>query len=232
MNQPQEPLLESLLALENVNVFESDARQRCLLSVSALRVPKISGLGIIGLSGSGKTTLMRVLLGLLPHEGAVHFLGMEVKPDGENEVLYKRLGVLFQRAALFNDLSVRDNCVLAQELASPVFRDPGRIDDVLKRLQLWEARHRLPWQLSGGMQHRAGLARTLVRPSDCLVLDEPTTGQDAENAGLIQRLLYEYQHEHQGRLVIVSHDHEWLRPLIQWSVKVEQGRVVDSLSLT
>lgn len=212
---------DSFFSLHDVSLSYGD---RIVLDHLNLDVPNVRGVGLVGLSGSGKTTLFRCLLGLQQHSGSVTLLGEKVSWQHNNIKLYRRLGVLFQKAALFNDLSVIENCVFAQELAGEKI-DVIKIEEVLVRLNLWDARDLLPRQLSGGMQHRAGLARTLVRDSKCLMLDEPTTGQDSENAFVIQELLMEYQVKNNAQLIIVSHDYFWLKPLIEWSVLIHDGTV-------
>lgn len=216
-NQP-----EYMVRLRDVTVRD---HERVILSQLCVSIPWVSGWGIVGLSGSGKTTLMRALLGLIEHEGSIDFLGHSVSDSADNRALYRRIGVLFQRAALFNDLTVQENCLFSQELSSTGLVDRLRIEQVLRTLNLWDARHLLPRKLSGGMQHRAGLARVLVRDCACLILDEPTTGQDKDNATMIQTALLEYQQEQQGRLVVISHDYAWLKPLVQWSVLIHAGHV-------
>lgn len=213
--------IDSFFSLEQLNVVLG---QRAILTNLDLTVPCVSGVGIVGLSGSGKTTLVRCLLGLVHYTGHIKLLGEKISTTN-NINLYRRIGVLFQQAALFNDLTVKENCAFSQELSKDALRDDVKIKTVLQRLNLWEARDLLPRQLSGGMRHRAGLARTLVRNSECLILDEPTTGQDEGNAKIIQEFLLDYQKENQGRLIIISHDHDWLKPLIQWSVLIHEGKI-------
>lgn len=217
----QENNIDKLLTLRDVSVISSE---RTILNNISVNVPMVSGLAIVGLSGSGKTTLVRCLLGLMQYSGYLNFLGEHVLYEEDNISLYKRIGVLFQRAALFNDLTVMENCFFSQELSN-YSKDKNRVEAVLRQLNLWDARNFLPRQLSGGMQHRAGLARVLVRNNDCLILDEPTTGQDEENAMIIQQVLLEYQ-SNKGQIIVVSHDHLWLKPLVQWSVLVSEGSIV------
>lgn len=219
--QRKDEKIDSFFHLQDIRVASGD---RLILKDINVDVPYVSGVGIVGLSGSGKTTMIRCLLGLIAHQGRVDFLGHEVSDTHDNIAMYRKIGVLFQQAALFNDLTVYENCTFAQSLSQGELCQPEKVDEVLKRLHLWEARNQLPRQLSGGMAHRAGLARTLVRNSECLILDEPSTGQDDDNAQVIQDILLEYQ-QSGGKLIVISHDYQWLKPLIQWSVLVHEGQV-------
>lgn len=220
--QLKDTIDDCLFSFDSVAVSQET---RVILHPMSFTVPKVAGVAVVGVSGSGKTTILRALLGLVEHAGAVEFLHHHMSFDGDNIKLYKRIGVLFQKAALLNDLSVIENCRVAQELSSSGKSDPEIIEKYLRKLHLWQARDLFPWQLSGGMQHRAGLVRALVRQSECLILDEPTTGQDAESAQAIQNVLLDYQTQHNGHLIMVSHDYTWLKPLVQWSILVHEGRI-------
>jgi len=223
--QIKDTIKECFFSFQDVTVTVED---NTIIHPMSCDVPLVSGVAIVGSSGSGKTTLLRALLGLVAHTGAVHIMGQHIEESLDNTAIYQRVGVLFQKAGLFNDLTVEENCLIAQELSGLGSHRPDIIKYYLSKLNLWHARHLLPWQLSGGMQHRAGLARALVRQSECLILDEPTTGQDDENAHIIQNILLDYQKENTGKLIIVSHDHQWLKPLVQWSILVHEGRMAYS----
>ena len=213
---------DGLFSFQNVSVHMGD---RAILHNLTFEVPDVQGVALTGVSGSGKTTVLRVLLGLIEHTGEVQLRGEHISYESDNIAMYRKCGVLFQKAGLLNDLTVEENCIIAQELSYVSTYNPEIIHRMLKRLNLWDARHLLPWQLSGGMQHRAGLARALVRDADYIILDEPTTGQDDGNAEVIRDILRDQQAMGK-RLIIVSHDHVWLKPLIQWSLLVHEGQMI------
>ena len=223
--QINDTIKECLFSFQDVTVSVED---NTIIYPMNCDVPFVGGVAIVGSSGSGKTTVLRALLGLVAHTGAIHIMGQYIEESLNNTAIYQRIGVLFQKAGLFNDLTVEENCIIAQELSLLGRSCPDLIEYYLSKLNLWHARHLLPWQLSGGMQHRAGLARALVRQAEYLILDEPTTGQDDENAHIIQNILIDYQKDNKGKLIIVSHDHQWLKPLVQWSILMHEGHMAYS----
>ena len=167
---------------------------------------------LIGGSGSGKSVLMKHLLGLLrPDGGAVSVLGSDVLtlPDAELRALRRRIGMLFQGAALFDSLSVFDNCAfplreagdrLSLRDATPV------VAEVLDRLSLGELAARMPAELSAGQRKRVALARALVTRPEMLIYDEPTTGLDPVLTASVNEMIVEAQENFGVTSVVVSHD--------------------------
>jgi len=135
-------------------------------------------LGLIGPSGSGKTTTIRLILGALaPDRGRVRVLGED--PRFFSRRTRERIGYMPQLFVLYPDLTARENIDMMAALFGLL---PGRrrqrIIEVLKLVDLWEARNRLAHDMSGGMQRRLELACALVHEPSLLVLDEPTAGID------------------------------------------------------
>lgn len=127
--------------------------------------------GLIGPSGSGKTTFMRTLVGVQKYEGTLDVFGVKVgKPE-----LRIRTGYSSQAAALYGDISVRDNL---KYFASVVRVGEDRIDEIIDKIELSEFSDRVIDSLSGGQRARVNLAVALLGNPDLLVLDEPTVGLD------------------------------------------------------
>jgi len=141
-------------------------------------VTRGSILGIIGPSGAGKTTVIRLISGGIgPDSGAVRVLGED--PLRFRRRTRERIGYMPQLFVLYPDLTARENVdFVAALFGIPPWRRRQRIDDVLKLVDLWEARNRRASAMSGGMQRRLELACALVHQPSLLILDEPTAGID------------------------------------------------------
>jgi ABC-2 type transport system ATP-binding protein len=146
--------------------------------------------GLIGPDGAGKTTLMRLAAGLLlPDEGALVVLGMDVVKDPEP--VHASVGYMPQRFGLYEDLSVRENLDLYADLQSVEPGDrPERYRELLDMTGLAPYTKRLAGRLSGGMKQKLGLACTLVRSPQLLLLDEPTVGVDPVSRRELWSIVY------------------------------------------
>jgi ABC-2 type transport system ATP-binding protein len=143
-----------------------------------LHVPRGSILGVIGPSGSGKTTLIRMLTGTLePTNGKWSVLGHQ--PRQLTRHTRERIGYMPQHFVLYEELTAAENVTFVASLFGLLWPKRGRrVADVLKLVDLWEARGRRARQLSGGMQRRLELACALVHEPVLLFVDEPTAGLD------------------------------------------------------
>jgi ABC-2 type transport system ATP-binding protein len=144
----------------------------------SLRVPDGTILGLIGPSGAGKTTTIRMLTGALaPSTGTVRVLGED--PTRFHRRTRERIGYMPQLFALFPDLTAGENVDFVASLFGMLwFRRRRRVREVLRLLELWDARKRRASAMSGGMQRRLELACALVHDPALLFLDEPTAGID------------------------------------------------------
>jgi NitT/TauT family transport system ATP-binding protein len=163
---------------------------------------------LLGPSGSGKTTLLRLLAGLeTPTTGRLHWQGSPIVGPGIER------GVVFQDYSLYPWLNLADNIGLALEKASPQMPRKGRRELAAAYLQmvgLTGTAKKYPFELSGGMQQRAAIARVLALGSPVLLLDEPFGALDPVNRLRLQDLLLEIWRAEQPRktLVFVTHDVE------------------------
>jgi phospholipid/cholesterol/gamma-HCH transport system ATP-binding protein len=172
---------------------------------------------VMGGSGSGKTVLLRLMAGLLrPDRGQIRLFGRNIERLGEEELLglRRRLGYVFQGAALFDSLTVLDN--VAYPLREHTRLDEGeirqRVMHVLGMVGLnGTVLGLLPAELSGGMRKRVGIARALVNQPEVMLFDEPTAGLDPTNARLVAELISQVQEGVCDTAIVVTHDLELAR---------------------
>lgn len=166
---------------------------------------------IIGQSGSGKTVLMKNLVGLLhPTSGEVlydgrDFVGMTKR---EQVMMRREMGMIFQGAALFDSMSVRDNVQFPLDMFSSLnYADRVRsAEECLDRVNLVEAANKYPDEISGGMQKRVAIARAIVLNPKYLFCDEPNSGLDPQTSLVIDHLLSDITHEYGITTIINTHD--------------------------
>lgn len=166
---------------------------------------------IIGQSGSGKTVLLKSLLGIhAPDSGQIIFDGRvysDLTPD-EKRALRTEIGMVFQGSALFDSMTVAQNVAFPLKMFTKNNRTEtnDRVDFVLKRVNLIDAHHKLPSEISGGMQKRVAIARAIVNHPKYLFCDEPNSGLDPNTSTIIDNLIKEITEEYDITTVINTHD--------------------------
>jgi len=172
----------------------------------SLRVEQNEFVTILGPSGCGKTTLLRLVAGFeSPSRGRILFEGQEVLRPGSDRV------VVFQQPGLYPWLSVRDNVAFGLRLgrhqawhrAKP---DWDKVDETIAIVGLKGFERRAPYELSGGMQQRAALARALVMSPRLLLMDEPFGALDAHTRPAMQEFLLELWDRLRATIFFVTHD--------------------------
>src|ERR1041385_2846341 len=158
-----------------------DSRQ--ILNDISLKVDKGENLVLFGKSGSGKSVLIKCLVGLIEPDGGEIVLlneNIAILRDEDLNRLRKRVGFLFQSAALYDSMSVRENLefpLRGQDRPEKTEID-ALVNEALTNVGLADAVDKMPSELSGGMRKRVGLARTLILKPEIIFYDEPTTGLD------------------------------------------------------
>ncbi|MBN8221206.1 MAG: ABC transporter ATP-binding protein [Spirochaetes bacterium] len=166
---------------------------------------------IIGKSGSGKSVTLKNITGLLrPDSGRVLIDGADVHSlgDAELNVLRKKMGVLFQMAALFDSMSVYENVAFAPRRFTTM-REPEIRELVREKLEMVGLRgveHLNPSSLSGGMQKRVGLARAIALDPEIVLYDEPTTGVDPILGAAVDDLIKSLNAKTGVTSIVISHD--------------------------
>jgi len=189
---------------------------------------------IIGFSGSGKSVMLKHLLGLLkPDEGRVEVFGTDLSTLDEIQMneLRKRFGMLFQNAALFDDMTTIANVEFPilefrRDLSKAKAHEIAA--DRLKLVGL-DSEHftKFPSELSGGMRKRVGLARAIALDPDMLLYDEPTTGLDPVMTEMVDDLVLR-THQHRPGLtsVIITHDLSAAFRLADFIAMLYEGRIL------
>ncbi|MEX2608506.1 MAG: ATP-binding cassette domain-containing protein [Gemmatimonadota bacterium] len=170
-------------------------------------------LALLGPSGTGKSVLLKHAIGLLEaDEGDVVVDGISISSATAEELkgVRRRLGYVFQNAALFDSLTVAENLCLAQDdenLTRGVGGCHQEAVDLLRRVNMpADVLDKMPSELSGGMRKRVGVARAIASQPRYLLWDEPTTGLDPVNADNIDELILELGRELGVTSIVVTHD--------------------------
>jgi phospholipid/cholesterol/gamma-HCH transport system ATP-binding protein len=193
-------------------------------------VDKGETLVVMGGSGSGKTVLLRTVAGLIrPDGGQIQVFGIDVGRLSEEELLpiRRRMGYVFQGAALFDSLSVYENVAfpLREHTSRGEAEIRGRVVEVLSLIGLGEdVLAKLPSELSGGMRKRVGIARALVIEPEMLLFDEPTAGLDPTNSRIVAELIVKLKGGVCDTSVVVTHDIELARTVADRVAILMDGR--------
>lgn len=215
--------------VEAVDVRKSFEIAEVLKGVS-FRLDKGETLVIMGGSGSGKTVLLRTIAGLLrPDAGRIALFGEPIERLSEERLLpiRRRLGYVFQNAALFDSITVEEN--VGYPLREHTDMGEGEIRErALHYLGLVGLDDKvlplLPSELSGGMRKRVGIARALIGQPDVLLFDEPTAGLDPTNSKMVGELISELGSEVCDTAVVVTHDLELTKTVADRVAVLIKGR--------
>lgn len=186
---------------------------------------------VFGRSGTGKSVLLKCLIRLMePDSGEIYVEGKDVRNldlKSLNE-LRKDMGFLFQGAALYDSMSVREN------LEFPLIRNfvlaqseiDERVNSVLEAVSLEEAINKMPSELSGGMRKRIGLARSVITNPKLMLYDEPTTGLDPITSKEISSLIIDLEHAFKMTSVVVTHDLLCAKIIADRAIVLSGGKIV------
>jgi phospholipid/cholesterol/gamma-HCH transport system ATP-binding protein len=203
-----------------------------VLNGISLSVNRGETLAVLGRSGTGKSVLLRIIIGLeLPDAGSVSIHGQNIVglPLDQMGEIRKKMGFLFQHAALYDSLTVAENVAFPLEhhrRAMSMSERNDRVRHLLAEVGMERNLHKMPSDISGGMQKRVGLARALALEPDTLLLDEPTAGLDPISSGEIDDLILKLQREHQMASIVVTHDLHSARTIANSLALLDQGKVV------
>lgn len=176
-----------------------------------LQLKRGETLVIIGQSGCGKSVLLKHVIGLLkPDRGKIYVDGVDITAlDGDElHKITRRFGMLFQGTALFDSLTVGQNVSFGLERYTNYSEEriQALVKENLAKVGLRGIEHLMPFELSGGMKKRVGLARAIAYNPDIILYDEPSTGIDPIRADAINNLIIRMKNEMQASELIITHD--------------------------
>jgi len=187
---------------------------------------------VIGQSGSGKSVLLKHLIGILkPDKGTITIDGLEITRLGEDGLqrISRKFGMLFQSAALFDSLTVGENVSFGLERYtdhSPV--ETRRIvAESLDKVGLKGIEGLMPYELSGGMKKRVGLARAIAYGPEIILYDEPSTGIDPIRADAINDLINDLKRDLHVTSVVITHDMVSSYKVADRIAMLYEGRIIE-----
>ena len=201
------------VAVEMDHLKKSFGNNHVLRDIN-LVIHKGENLVILGQSGTGKSVLIKCIVGLIDlDEGTLVILGQNISGLKDNELmeLRKKIGFLFQSAALYDSMTVRENLefpLRRQEHSLSKEEMNVLVQEALENVGLSETIDLKPSELSGGMRKRLGLARTLILKPEIMLYDEPTTGLDPITSKEISNLILEVQKKYNTSSIVITHDIE------------------------
>ena len=196
-----------------------------------LRVDRGETVAVLGRSGTGKSVLLKLIIGLQPPDsGSVRIAGQEITGLDVNQVneVRKKVGFLFQQAALYDSLSVEDNVAFPLTRHTKMSGDERkeRARELLASVGMDQDLEKMPSEISGGMQKRVGLARALALDPEILLFDEPTAGLDPITATEIGNLIMDLKSKRKMTAIVVTHDLRSAKVFSDRLVLIHEGNIV------
>ncbi len=205
MNHPREPVIEIK------GLCKSFGNNHILKGID-LTIRHGENVVVLGKSGSGKSVLIKCIVSLIePDEGSIKVLDKNISGLDNKELNEVRLktGFLFQNAALYDSMTVRENLDFPLRRTFKQLSEQEREEMIITALTdvgLEAAIDKMPSELSGGMRKRIGLARSLILKPEIMLYDEPTTGLDTVTSREISELILEMQKKNKTSSIIITHD--------------------------
>jgi phospholipid/cholesterol/gamma-HCH transport system ATP-binding protein len=210
---------------------KSFGQQKVLNGISLSIAPR-EIVTVLGRSGTGKSVLLKLLIGLeKPDDGSISIEGHEIGSlkniDQLNEVR-KRVGFLFQQAALYDSLTIRQNVAFPLKRHSPLSAEEqkSRVEELLSSVGMDREQDKMPSEISGGMKKRVGLARALALDPEIVMFDEPTAGLDPITASEIASLIIELREKRHITSLVVTHDIHTARAISDRLVVLNEGNIL------
>lgn len=215
-----------------VDLYKSFGGKEVLQGVN-LTINKSETVVIIGQSGSGKSILIKHLIGLIrPDKGEIYLDGEEITCLNESDFrrIRRKFAMLFQGAALFDSLTVLENVMFGLKRYSDVSSEEieERARQALHRVGLRGIENLLPYELSGGMKKRAGLARAIAYQPEIILYDEPSTGIDPIRADAINDLIIQMKKELKVTSVVITHDMVSTYKVADRIAMLYQGKIIET----
>lgn len=179
---------------------------------------------LLGPSGSGKSTLLNIIGGIdVADEGSIIIEGEQLEDMTETKLsLYRRkhLGYIFQMYNLIPNLTVRENIEVGAYLSDRSLD----VDELMRTLEIYEHRNKLPNQISGGQQQRTAIGRAIVKNPDILLCDEPTGALDYRTSKEILKLIETVNRKYGNTIIMVTHN-DAIKDMADRVVKLRDGMI-------
>jgi phospholipid/cholesterol/gamma-HCH transport system ATP-binding protein len=215
-----------------VDIHKSYGPNRVLRGVD-LEIVRGETMVIIGQSGSGKSVLLKHLMGILkPDKGEIWIDGLEITRLRDEEILgiTRKFGMLFQAAALFDSMTVGANVAFGLERHTDHSPEEVRriVAESLERVGLKGIENLMPFELSGGMKKRVGLARAIAYRPEIILYDEPSTGLDPIRADSINDLIIQTKRDLGATSVVITHDMVSSYKVADRIAMLYEGRIIET----
>lgn len=217
-----------MIEVSGLNVSYEDIR---ILNGASFSIKPGERVSIVGPGGSGKTTILKAICGLIPIEkgsARVFDQNMEEASGVERHALMKRIGVAFQQGGLFDFMTVKENLEFAMSHMTEATNPEQEvvIDRLLEAVKLIRTKSMFPYELSGGMQRRVGLARAMCTDPEIALFDEPTAGLDPVTSTIILNMIGQMGgHENKKTLVIATSNVEIAVRFARRLILIYEGKV-------
>jgi phospholipid/cholesterol/gamma-HCH transport system ATP-binding protein len=228
MNATEKKAIQEVVVIQDLKkAFDTTE----VLKGLTLSLKRGENLVVLGKSGTGKSVLIKCIVRLLNADsGSINVLGNEItelKNDALNDVR-KKIGFLFQGGALYDSMTVRENLEFPLKR---MFKDLSKkevehkVKEALENVGLPDSIDKMPSELSGGMQKRISLARTIIVDPEIMLYDEPTTGLDPVSSHEISLLINEVQQKYKTSSIIITHDIECAKTVANRIIMLQEGKV-------
>ncbi len=222
-------ILKQKLVIDKVTKVYEDGAEAPALNEVSFDVGEGEFLSILGPSGCGKTTLLRIIVGLLsPSSGALYL-------DGENITALpaskRRMGIVFQNYALFENMTVKENICYAARLKAKKTGEATReqiehrAEELMAMLGISEHSSKHPAELSGGQQQRVAIARTLILNPEIMLFDEPMSALDVATRLQLRKVIKNIQREYGTTMIYITHDQEEAFAMSDRILVMENSRI-------
>ncbi len=194
--------------IEFTNVSKAFFGEPILEDIS-FKIPAGERVSILGPGGCGKTTVLKIMLGLVkPDSGQSCLAGQDlfsISEERRSKIMAK-VGIAFQQGALFDFMTVRENLLFAMENMTSLSSEEmeARVEKLLSAVKLGRTLHQYPFELSGGMKRRVGIARALCTAPEVAIFDKPTSGLDPVTSTIILNMILELAQDDNERTLIVA----------------------------
>lgn len=219
-----------ILKVENLTKIYGEGQNKVVaLDNVSFSVEKGEFVAIVGASGSGKSTLLHLLGGVdKPTKGKVFVDGKDIyKLSEDNLAIFRRreVGLIYQFYNLIPILNVEENITLPLELDNRKVNKED-LNNLLKKLGMYNRRTHLPNELSGGQQQRASIGRALITHPAIILADEPTGNLDSKSSDEIVELLRKTNKEYKQTIIMITHNME-IAKIADRIIEIEDGHILE-----